>query len=154
MRMFAICALLVLASCAADPELGKATWRETPIGESALFKRSYITRTHEIAVRFYDDDSTITCSQLTVATIPVAGESRLTFSAQAIDHNGMVSVDAPLDPSTSSATVSFSGRVYMAGTVVLSQTDDRLIGTFRAVGKTVDGTGASIEGSFDAPFCD
>jgi hypothetical protein len=154
MRTFVVALLCCGAGCATDPELGDATWVETPVGESALFKQSFITRTNEIAVRFYDDDSTVTCSQIKVATIPAADESRISFSAPAIQHNGMVSVESPLDPTTATATVFFSTRTYSSGTITLSQTEDRLVGTFRAAGTTADGTAASIEGTFDAPFCD
>ncbi|MEO8840443.1 MAG: hypothetical protein ABI591_18155 [Kofleriaceae bacterium] len=154
MRAFVIALLCCGAGCATSPELGDATWTETPVGESALFKLSYVTRSGEIAVRFVDNNASLTCSELSVATIPAAGESRISFSAQAIHHNGMVSVVSPLDPTTSSATVVFSTRIYSSGTVTLSQTDARLVGTFRAAGATSDGTPAAIEGSFDAPFCD
>ena len=89
-----------------------------------------------------------------VMTIPAADESRISFSVPAIQHNGMVSVASPLDPTTATATVFFSGRTYTSGTITLSQTADRLVGTFRAAGTTTDGTAASIEGMFDAPYCD
>lgn len=154
MCTFVVVLLCCAAGCAASPELGAASWVENPTGESTLFKRSYVTRSGEIAVRFFDNDEAITCSELDVAAMPAANESRISFSAQAIQHNGMVSVVSPLDPTTATATVLFSTRIYSSGTITLSQTDDRLVGTFRAVGTTSDGAAASIEGSFDAPFCD
>jgi hypothetical protein len=154
MRTLVVTLLCCGAGCATDPELGAATWVENPVGESTLFKQSYITRTNEIAVRFYDDDSTVTCSEIKVAALPAAGESRISFSVPAIQHYGIVSVASLLDPTTATATVFFSSRTYTSGTIVLSQTDHRLVGTFRAAGTTTDGAAASIEGSFDAPFCD
>ena len=154
MRTLVVALLCCGAGCATDPELGAATWVENPVGESTLFKQSFITRTNEIAVRFYDDDSTVTCSQIQVAASPAADESRISFSVLAIQHNGMVSVASPLDPTTATATVFFSTRTYTSGTITLSQTADRLVGTFRAAGTTADGSAASIEGMFDAPFCD
>jgi len=154
MREFVIALLCCGAGCATDPELGNATWVETPVGESTLFKQSFVTRTNEIAVRFYDNDSTITCSEIKVVTVPATTESRISFSAPAIQHNGMVSVESPLDPATATATVFISSRIYSSGTITLSQTDGRLVGSFRAAGTTTDGAAASIEGSFDAPFCD
>lgn len=152
MRVVVFAVLCV--GCANDPVLGPATWTETPAGDGALFKQSFVTRTGEIAVRFYDDNSSPTCSQIKVATFPAADEARISFSAPAIDHDGSVSVSNPLDPATASAAVIFAMRTYTAGTVVLSETDDRLVGTFMAAGTTSDGTAATIEGSFDAPFCD
>jgi hypothetical protein len=154
MRTFVVALLCCGAGCATDPELGEATWVENPVGESTLFKQSFVTRTNEIAVRFYDNDETVTCSQLDVAAIPAADESRISFSVSAIQHNGMVSVASPLDPTTATATVFVSGRTYTSGTITLSRTDDRLVGMFRAAGTTTDGSAASIEGMFDAPFCD
>jgi hypothetical protein len=154
MRTFVVVLLYCAAGCVESPELGAATWAETPSGESTLFKLSYVTRSSEIAVRFFDNDEAITCSELDVAATPTANESRISFSAQAIQHNGMVSVSNPLDPTTATASMLFSTRIYSSGTITLSQTDDRLVGTFRAAGSTADGTATSIEGSFDAPFCD
>jgi hypothetical protein len=152
MRVVAIA--LVCVGCANDPVLGPATWTETPAGDGALFKQSYVTRSGEIAVRFYDDDSSPTCSEIKVATFPADGEARISFSAPAIDHPSSVSVTNPLDPATASAAVIFASRTYTAGTLTLTQTGDRLVGTFMAAGTTSDGTAATIEGSFDAPFCD
>jgi hypothetical protein len=144
----------VCVGCANDPVLGPATWTETPAGDGALFKQSFVTRTGEIAVRFYDDDTSPRCSQIKVATFPAEGEARISFSAPAIDHNASISVSNPLDPATASAAVIVAMRTYTAGTVVLTDTGDRLVGTFTAAGTTSDGTAATIDGSFDAPFCD
>ncbi len=154
MRTFVVVSLCCAAGCAASPELGAASWVETPTGESTMFKQSYVTRSGEIAVRFFDTDQELTCSALDVAATPGPSESRISFSARAIQHNGMISVVSPLDPTTATATVLFSTRIYTSGTITLSQTYDRLVGTFRAAGSTSDGTAAAIEGSFDAPFCD
>ena len=146
--------LVLLVGCANDPALGAATWNEMPAGESTLFKQAFVTRIGEIAVRFFDDDSEIHCSELRVEPQPAPTESRITFSVPAIQTTGQVEITAPLDLATSTATIYMSGRVYFSGTVTITDAGDRLAGTFSAAGKTADGDLASIEGMFDAPYCD